>query len=406
MAESIKRRTNVLSNNKDAIQLKFLLDSIRTELGVLRTLANELRTDHGIATTWLTEVDSDLDSINDYIHYVNARDGIVGGNFTMGEGSDTNTKVRMSGTVYYQIDGVVYSATDVEGTLATGEITADYWGAWRIMIGKTGAITTQRATANGTSGTMAYADAQDSLLNLGQIARTANTVDLGYLVIDAVTAGFTPGTDLPVTSDANVTIATYYNCRVPRLDNGLTAAPSVGLSEGTSDDEYAFGTINARTNGLNIAQIAADVTIAFSDADVITTSGKYGAELFVTDLAGTGVMSLASTGISGGAQTVDLASAAAANTALDAVQLAIPQLFTVIGRVTVLANKASFTFNTDDLAGTDGTATWTDEVAAAFDRTDTSGTGVGIAPPTIPGTVTAPTVSTISAAASAEVLTE
>ncbi|MCK4789177.1 MAG: hypothetical protein KAV87_35875 [Desulfobacteraceae bacterium] len=370
MAQSIKQRIQALSVRKDAGDLKFLLDAARTELVALRALANELRTD--------------TNAMNDLLNYETQRDGVIGGNFVVGEGSDDTTMVRVSGTIYYRIGGIVYSATDVEGDLATGEITADYWGAWRIMLGKTGAITTQRATANGTSGTMAYADGQDSLLNLSQIARSANTVDVGYLTIDAVTAGFTPGTDLPVTSDANVTVATYYTCRVPRLDNGFTATPSVGLSEGTNDDEYAFGTINVRTNGLNIAQIAADVTIAFADADVITTSGKYGGELFVTDLAGTGVMSLASTGISGGAQTVDIASAALVNTALDAVQLALPQIFTVIGRVVVLANKSTFTFNTDDLAGTDGTATWTDEVAANYDRTNTSGTGVGIDKPDIP----------------------
>jgi len=340
--------------------------------------------------TWISEVDADLENINDGIHFQGNRDGVIGGNFSLGVGTDTSTKVRMSDTVHYQIGGIKYSATDVEGVLATGEVTESKFGAWRILIGKTGAITTQRATANGTSETMAFADGQDALLSLSQIARTANTVDIGYLTIDAASGGFTPGTDDPDTGNAQVDAAVYYDCRAPMLDNGFTATPSVGLSEGTSDDEYAFGTINVKTNGLNIAQIAADVTIAFSDADVITTSGKYGGELFVTNLAGTGVMSLASTGIAGGAQTVDLASAAAVTTNLDAVQLALPQVFTVIGRVIVLANKATFTFNTDDLAGTDGTATWTDEVVANFDRNTISGTGVGIGAPTIPATITAP----------------
>ena len=409
MSESIKQRTGALANNKDAVQIKKLLDAARTEFGVIRTLVNELRTDHlGTGTSyqpWLTEVDADLDKINDYLYFKTNRDGVLSGGY-LGVGTGTATSVRMYGPIHYSIGGVEYSQGTTEFALATGEVTEHKFGAWRFMIGKTGAITTQRATANGTSGAMAFDNGQDALLSLCQIARTADTVDIGYLTIDAAAGGFTPGTDDPDSGDAQADAAVYYDCRAPRLDNGFTAAPSVGLSEGTSDDEYAFGTINVKTNGVNVAQIAADVTIAFADADVVTTEGKYGAELFVTDLAGTSVTSLATTGIAGAAQTVDLANAAAANTALDAVQLALPQVFTVIGRLTVLANKAMFTFNTDDLAGTDGTATWTDEAATDFIRTKTTGTGVGIDPPTIPATVTAPVPAGVASAATSESLAE
>lgn len=376
MSAKIQEYINNINDGQTARALQLIFEALDVELNATRTV--------------VTELIADADKVNDYTHYANQRDGVVGGNHSCGEGSTDTTKVRLSNVCRYSMNGVEYVTSNKEvEPVGTDDITANKYGAWRIMVGKTGAITTQRATANGTSGVMAFASAEDALLSLSQVARTANTVDVGYLVIQAAAGGFTPQTDLPVTSDAQVTSATYYDCYVPRLDNGLTASPSVGLSEGTNDDEYAFGTIDVRTNGLNIAQIAADVTIAFSDADVITTSGKYGGELFVTDLAGTGIMSLASTGIAGGAQTVDLASEAAANTNLDAVQLALPQIFTVIGRVTVLANKATFTFNTDDLAGTDGTATWTDAEAIDFDRTNTSGEGVGIDPPTIPATVTA-----------------
>ncbi len=343
------------------------------------------------ARTWQIEVDGDLDTINDIIDRQTNRDGVIGGGAYVGEGSTDTTMVRLNGVCRYSIGGQEFVTRDQEIDLVgTDDVTQAKFGAWRIMAGKTGVISTQRATANGTSGVMAFNSAEDALLSLSQIARTANTVDVGYLVIEAAAGGFTPQTDDPVTSDAAVTAATYYDARVPHLDNGFTAAPSVGLSEGTNDDEFAFGTIDVRTNGVNVAQIAADTTIAFADADVITTSGKYGGHLFVTDLAGTGVMSLSQTGIAGSAQTVDSASAAVVGTALDAVQLALPTLFTVIGREVTVTAKATFTYNTDDLAGTDGTATWTDEVVTAFDRTDKAGTGVGPTPPTIPGTVTAP----------------
>lgn len=379
MSNQIQEFINNVPDGRTQRALQAIFEALDVEVDASRVAV----------AAWETEVDSDLDNINDGVYYRNERDGVTGGNHTMGVGTTDTTMVRLSGTVRYRIGGVEYSATDVEGDLATGEVTENKWGAWRLLMGKTGAITTQRATANGTSGAMAFASAEDALLSLSQIAISANCIEVGYVAIDAAAGGFTPGTDDPKATDAQVDTDQYYNCRVPRIDNGFTAAPSVGLSEGTSNDEYAFGTINVRTNGLNIAQIAADVTIAFADADVITSDGKFGGELFVTDLAGTAVMSLASTGIAGGAQTVDLANAAAAVAALDAVQAALPQIFTVIGRVVVEANKASFTFNTDDLAGTDGTATWTDEIVGDFDRTKVSGTGVGIGSPTIPATVAA-----------------
>ncbi len=353
-------------------------DGIVTALQEIETLINEMKIDSGVRSN--------------YLAYIQDRDGVVGGNHTLGVGTGDTTKVRMSGTVRYRIDGVEYSATDVEGDFpGTADVTANGNGAWRIMIGKTGALTMLRATADGTTVAMNYATAEIALLSIAQLARTAGTVDIGYLMIHATNGqnGFTPQTDVPATSDTNVDVATYYNVRTPMLDNGFTAAPSVGLSEGTNDDEYAYGTINVRTNGLNVAQIVADTTIAFAQNDVVTTSGKYGGHLFVTDVAGTAILSLAATGIAGSAQTVDYNTLDLVTAALDAVQLALPHIFTVIGRETNLTAKATFTYNTDDLVGTDGQATWTDEVATAYDRTVVSGALVGPAPPTIPAATAA-----------------
>lgn len=62
MAESVKRRTAALANNSDAIELKKLLDAARTELGVIRTLANELRTDHATLKTLTDELIVDGDA--------------------------------------------------------------------------------------------------------------------------------------------------------------------------------------------------------------------------------------------------------------------------------------------------------------------------------------------------------
>jgi hypothetical protein len=322
--------------------------------------------------------------------------GVVGGDHTCGEGTGTTTKVRMSGVCRYVIDGVEYIAENVEGAFpGTADVTATGFGAWRIMLGKTGALTMQRATADGTTVAMNYASAEIALLSLGQIPRTANTVDIGYLVIQAAAGGFTPGTDLPVTSDAQVTSATYYNARLGNTQNGLTAALSVGLSVGTTPEEFAFGTVDARTNGKNVAQIAADTTRVFPYADVITTSGNFGGHLFLTDLVGTGVVVVNQTGIAGVLATVDSASSAVVQTALDAVILALPTLFTVLGQSITKSQKATFTFATDDINGTDGIATFTDAVVTAFTQVTTAGKGIGPGAPAVdyvkfPGGVGAP----------------
>jgi hypothetical protein len=91
------------------------------------------------------------------------------------------------------------------------------------------------------------------------------------------------------------------------------------------------------------------------------------------------------------------ASAAAANTALDNVQSRLPGIFPVLGRITCEAAKNTFTYGTDDGAGTDGTFTFTSETYAKFDRTDQSGTGQGVDQPTIPASVTAALLATLAA---------
>lgn len=348
-----------------------------SQLQLNESLTNELRTDS--------------DARSDYLAYIQDRDGVCGGNHVMLTGSDVSTKVRMSGTIRYRIDGIEYSATVVEGAFSnTGQVDIAKFGAWRFLMGKTGAITTQSATAAGT-GAQVHESAEQALASLAQLAPTADTVEIGYLVIQADGANpFIPNTDNPTVGHANVDLSTYYSVHVARLDNGFTADPSVGLSEGTTDSEFAFGTINVRTNGLNIAQISADVTIVFTQSDTIAGTTKFGGHLFITNTAGSGILSLTANGVLKNSTTeMTYASAEAAVTALDAAQAALPLTFSVIGRMVLDSMKSTFTYNSDSLDGVDGAPTWTDEVAEAFDRTVVSGTGVGNAPPTIPPATTA-----------------
>ena len=340
------------------------------------------------------ELRSDSDTLSDYVARMNDRDGVIGGNHTMGVGTSDTTKVRLSGTVRYRIDGVEYSQTNLEAAFSnTGAVSNTKYGAWRILIDKLGAITTQSSTAAGT-GAQVHESAEQAFASLAQLAITANTVEIGYLTMLAAGAGFTPNTDNPDSGHANVGSNTYYNNRVPRIDNGFTAAPSVGLSEGDSgnEDEYAYGTINVRTNSVNVAQIAANLNHPFTQADTISTAAQFGGHLIIVDTAGTAIISLPATGILANAtQAMTYASAAAAITALDSAQANLPSIFTVIGRIVVDSLKSSFTYNTDKIDGTaaNGTGTFTDEVATAFDRTTVSGTGVGPGVPTIPATISA-----------------
>lgn len=345
------------------------------------------------------EIEDDLESVKNHIKYSNERDGVIGGGHSMVTGTGTSTKVRLSGTVRYRIGGVEYSATDVEGAFSdTSDVDNTKYGAWRILIDKLGAITTQSATVAGITD-QTHVSAEQAFVSLAQIAITAGTVEVGYLTMLAAGAGFTPNTDDPDSGNANVASNTYYTCRAPRLDNGMTATPDSALTNGasTKNDEIKHGTINVRTNGKNVAEIAANADLPFTQADTISAEGQFGGHLIITDTAGTAILTLTANGILANATTaMTYANAAAVTTALDKAQAALPNVFTVIGRVVVdpITGAGAFTYNTDDLAGVaDGDATWTDEVAADFARGTMAGTGVGIDPPDIPAATTAPTLT-------------
>lgn len=344
------------------------------------------------------EIEADLESVKNHIKYSNERDGVIGGGHSMVTGSDDSTMVRLSGVVRYRIGGVEYAAKDVEGAFSdTGVVTATKYGAWRILIGKTGALTTQSSTAAGT-GTQAHESNEQALASLAQLTITANTVEVGYLYMQGGGTNFVPVTDNPDSGHANVTSNTYVTCRAPRLDNGMTATPDSLLTyAAATTDEIKHGTINVRTNGKNVAVINANADFPFTQADTISAEGQFGGHLIITDLAGTALLTLTANGILANATTaMTYANAAAVTTALDKAQAALPNVFTVIGRVVVdpITGAGAFTYNTDDIAGVaDGDATFTDEVAADFARGTMAGTGVGIDPPDIPESTTAPTLS-------------
>ena len=225
---------------------------------------------------------------------------------------------------------------------AAEDITAAKFGAWRFQISKLGALTS--TNSNGGTGTMAYESATLALLALATQSLTTNTVEVGYLVIEAAGGGFTIGTDDPITSDAAVTAATYYDVSG---DTGLVAAADGEVS--ATPEELNIGAATIKVNGVQLAAVAADLTLPFPLADTVTTL-KWGAWLIITDLAGTAhyVQSV------DGDMTASLmayATFVAAKAAADSMIAAMPNRFVVLG-VLYLQNgvKAPWTGITDDIS--------------------------------------------------------
>ena len=55
MAESIAQRTADLSNNRDAKEIRVLLEAVRTDLAALTASFNQLRTDYNANATIATD---------------------------------------------------------------------------------------------------------------------------------------------------------------------------------------------------------------------------------------------------------------------------------------------------------------------------------------------------------------
>lgn len=326
-------------------------------------------------TELLNDIMASLDAMNDISEFEQGLDGVIGGDYSIATQADP--ALLGAGRIKWRRDGQIFEmALQVSIALGDdGDITQNKYRAWRIEIADTGAVT---AVAGGD---LESTTAEQALMALGSIAQTALTVEIAYIVFNDETGAFNIGT----TNTGDSENEAIHYCRMPRQRAaGLTADMVPVLAIGSSNDEFSHGTVDAKVEGVGVAQIALDATQAWNAADIITSDEKYGGHLLVTDLAGTDVISLAATGLLEGAQTMDYATSVLAHAALDNVQARLPVMFAVLGRCVTLAAKATFTFNTDDGAGTDGTFVFTSETFADFDRTDQSGTGQGVAQPTIP----------------------
>jgi hypothetical protein len=362
--------------------------NIVTDLETLRGVApgdlvNELRTDMGTVATFQAEVDTDLDAMNDYLAYLGEQDGVVGGEYRFTAGA--NAAVLLDGTVHYRIGGVRYSAKlPVSAALVgTTTVTGTNFRAWRVVIDRLGAVTTESVDDAG------QATEEPALLHLGSVAQAANTAVLGYFTVEA-TGGFTPATD---NIGGETSFTAYELFGPPNEYSALTAALGAATSLGTGVATISTGTVDAKTMGLNVAQIAADATLAFTDADTITTT-EAGGWLVCTDLAGTGLLTISSDGVPGATALTDT-DAATALVALNLLASRLPAIFVPIAYITVVtANAATFTAGTTNFDATDVTSVVTDQTFGVFDRTATAATVLARQsnPPAVPATLTAPAV--------------
>ena len=317
-------------------------DADNTIIGAHETLIEELHDDSATINTWCTEVDSDLDDINDFLDYA-LPDGIYSGNPGVVQGSSDTTMLKCAGTdIRYRINGreyIHFVATEVEPP--TGEITEHLWGAYRIELGTGGVISATRK-----ADPMAYANKEDAVLSLGSVPRTANTVDAGYCALDAAAGGFTAQTDQPHSGDAQVDTSEYTDVHIGRWRNGLNTAATVACGAGVAT--LNISAINADANGVKLSEIAAAATQAMDDADTVATT-KWGGWLLIVDHAGTGTYALAADGIAGTVSAMTYATQVAVDTALDLVQDRIPAHCVPIARIYLnnVSGADSWTAGTD-----------------------------------------------------------
>ena len=376
--------------------------TFKTAADQVETLIEELHDDHAVLVTWITEVDADADDINDYLHYLNERDGVISGDHSFTAG--TATTLTGAGRVTYRIGGIVYTS-NVDTTITledNGDVTQSKYRAWRILIDKTGAVTTQDA---GVAATGLNADnEEDALLCLSQRAITASTVEIGYLTLTDSDSLIALGTD---NLDAAGVTANTFVVTGPRLGCGLNAAlGGAGFAADAGVATWDSGTIDARVEGgdqsgtlfsRNLAQIGAITNQAMDDADTVGIA-QYGGWLMVTNLAGTGVYALASDGIAGAVSAMVHASAAARNTALDNVQDRLPAIFAPLGRILLFNTSGAnaWVAATDNWDHDTAVATVTNYTFGVFDRTALTG-DVGRDAPAIPASIAAAILATITA---------
>lgn len=372
-----------------------LVNEIRDDISAgspnYRALLSEMMTDHATDITWSTEVDADHDTMNNIADF-NNQDGVIGGSFTIA--TTAATTLLGAGFIEYRIGGQRYYC-DLDTTITltdSGDIVQNKFGAWRILIDRTGTVTTQDTGAQ-----MAFNNAEDALLCLSAVSPTANTATIGYFTVtDSGAPGFNIGT---TNTSGGTATGVVYTVRGPEKQvTGLHTANGAATAVGSTPERYSTGTKDVMLNGVRISQIAAEADKTFDDADTIGQN-QFGGWLIVTNLAKNATYALAANGIAGSVSAMTFASSALAQDAIDTIADKLPAMFCPVAQLIVTNNKAgTWTAGTDDINGTDGTAAFTDATVGTWDRANNTGfDSHKITPPTIPASITAPLVATLTA---------
>lgn len=354
----------------------------------LVNIVNELQTDHATDITWTTEVESDLDDMNDYLSIFD-RDQFFAGDPALAEGSSNTTAIKLVGTgIRYQIGGAQYiQLAAIETEPPVGEITAAKYGHYRMDLNQSVAMTVTRK-----ANPMAYDSVEDALLSLGSVARTANSVDLGYVTILAASGGFTAQTDLPKIGDAQVDAIAWIDNNMTRYQNGLNTAVTVAAADGVATLDISA--VNVNVNGAKLSAISAASTQAMDDSDTVADT-KWGGWLLVVDPAGSGTYALAADGVAGTVSAMTYATKAAVDTALDLVEVQVPAICVPIARIYLnnVGGSGVWTAVSDDWDADEAVATTT--VYPVINSRVTLGTK-SIIRPTIPDAITAPLTGTLT----------
>jgi len=254
-------------------------------------------------------------------------------------------------------------------------------------------VTTQSSPTVGGA-----ASAQIALLSLASVAPTASTCTLGYLTLTDSNSVINIGTDNQNAS--GVTAVIYYERGPRKKISGLWAEPGAASTLTAASTTFGHGTWDLQINGVEKAQIAAGATQALTDADTVAQT-KFGNILILSNLAGTGYVSLNAAGTPG-ATAMSYATAVAALTASDNVVDYLPSMFVPLALIKISAgDRNPFTVKTTNWTGA-GTAfcTITDATAGTWSRTLNAGfDSHKVTPPALPADITAPLQATLTAGA-------
>lgn len=368
--------------------------TFKTNVDETKTLVDELHDDHATVRTWITEVDGDENVMNQHLDY-HKLNGVIGGSYTMA--ATAAVTVLGAGFVEYMIGGETYycdldTTITLEDNAAAADIADSKFGAWRVVIDRTGAVTTQKAAAD-----QQFASAQAAMLSLASIAQTANTACIGYVTIQANGAAFNIGTTNTNAGTAN--FVAYYERRSRKIVTGLTAALGAAPALVAGATTINLGTTDFMRLGVRLTQIGADGTHASGDDASTIATTKFGGWLVVTDFAGTGYYVLAATGVAGSVSAMTYADAATVNTALATAEDNLPGLFCPVAKINVQNGAAGdFTIGATNWNAASVTSTITACTWGTYDRTTTAGfDSHHVTLPTIPADITAPIVATLTA---------